>query len=77
MLPLHPGAVRAIKEAGAWKPEHETHQQALLKRQSVLAAAWNAYLKTNPPDDRDAFRKGWMSARAAALKKAGMDVIFE
>ena len=66
-----------MKEAGAWKAEHETHQQMLLKRQGVLASAWGAYLKTKPPEDRDAFRKGWMAARADALKKAGMEPIFE
>jgi TRAP transporter TAXI family solute receptor len=77
VLPLHPGAVRAVKEAGAWKAEYDAHQQMLLKRQSVLASAWGAYLKTNPPEDREAFRKGWMTARSQALTKAGMDVIFE
>jgi TRAP transporter TAXI family solute receptor len=77
VLPLHAGAVRAVKEAGAWKPEHEAHQQAMLKRQAVLASAWNAYLKSKTPEDRDAFRSGWMAARADALKKAGMDIIFE
>jgi TRAP transporter TAXI family solute receptor len=77
VLPLHPGAVQAIKEAGAWKPEYEAHQKKLLERQSVLASAWSAYLKTNPPEEREAFRKGWMSARARALGKAGMDAIFE
>jgi TRAP transporter TAXI family solute receptor len=77
VLPLHVGAVRAIKEAGAWKPEHETHQQTMLKRQAILAETWRAYLKTNPSDEKDQFRAGWMSARSAALKKAGMDVIFE
>jgi hypothetical protein len=66
-----------VKEAGAWKAEYDSHQQMLLKRQSVLGSAWAAYLKTNPPEDRDAFRKGWMAARAQALQKAGMDVIFE
>jgi hypothetical protein len=49
----------------------------MLKRQAVLGSAWKAYLKTNPPEDRDAFRKGWMAARAQALKGAGLDVIFE
>jgi len=77
VLPLHAGAVRAMKEAGVWKQEHEAHQQMMLKRQATLAAAWNAYLKTNPGDDKDKFRAGWMRERAAALKKAGLDVIFE
>jgi TRAP transporter TAXI family solute receptor len=77
VLPYHEGAVRAFREAGVWKPENEAHQQRALARQATLASAWNAYLKTNPPEDRDAMRKGWMAARADALKKAGFDTIFE
>ena len=77
LLPYHAGAVRAYKEAGAWKPEHEAHNQAALKRQATLGAAWAAYLKTNPSDDKAAFQKGWFTARAAALTKAGMDIIFD
>lgn len=76
-LPYHEGTVRAMKEAGVWKAEHEAHNQRLVKRQDTLAAAWRTYLKSSPPDDADAFRKGWMSARAAALKKNGMEPIFE
>jgi TRAP transporter TAXI family solute receptor len=77
VLPYHEGTVRAFKEAGVWKAEHDTHQQKALARQATLATAWSAYLKTNPPEDRDAMRKGWMAARADALKKAGFDAIFE
>jgi TRAP transporter TAXI family solute receptor len=76
VLPYHEGAVRAFKEAGVWKPEHEVHNQAALKRQAILAGAWNAFLKTNPAEG-DGFRKGWTAARADALKKAGLDPIFE
>jgi hypothetical protein len=77
VLPYHDGAVRAFKEAGVWKAEHEAHQQKALARQATLAKAWDAYLKTNPPEAADAMRKGWMAARAAALSKAGFDTIFE
>lgn len=77
VLPYHDGAVKAFKEAGAWKAEHEAHQQGLLKRQETLAAAWTALLKANPPEEKEAFQKAWGTARAAALKKAGMDVIFD
>jgi TRAP transporter TAXI family solute receptor len=77
VLPYHEGAVKALKEAGVWKPEHEAHNQKLVKRQDTLAAAWDAFLKTNPPDEKDAFSKGWMAARKAALTGAGMDPIFE
>jgi TRAP transporter TAXI family solute receptor len=76
-LPYHEGAVKAFKESGVWTAEHETYNNGLIRRQDTLAAAWNAFLKSNPPDDGDAFRKGWMAARAAALKKANLDVIFE
>jgi TRAP transporter TAXI family solute receptor len=77
VLPYHEGAVRALKEAGAWKAEHEAHNQNLLKRQDTLAAAWAAFLKGNPPDDKDAFAKAWLTARKAALSGAGMDPVFD
>jgi TRAP transporter TAXI family solute receptor len=77
VVPYHEGAVRALKEAGAWKAEHEAHNQNLLKRQATLGAAWTAYLKSNPSEDKDAFAKGWMAARKSALTAAGMDAIFE
>ena len=73
VLPYHEGAVKALREAGVWKAEHEAHNQKLLKRQETLAEAWGAFLKANPPDDKAAFSKGWMAARTAALTKAGMD----
>lgn len=76
VIPYHEGAVRAFKEAGVWKAEHEAHNQKLLKRQETLAAAWGAFLKGTPPDDKAAFTKAWMDARAAALAKAGMDPVF-
>jgi hypothetical protein len=77
VIPYHEGTVKALKEAGAWKAEHDAHNQNLIKRQDTLAAAWADYLKTNPPDDKDAFTKGWMAARKDALSKVGMDPIFE
>ncbi|HYC46910.1 MAG TPA: TAXI family TRAP transporter solute-binding subunit [Burkholderiales bacterium] len=77
VLPYHEGAVRAFKEAGVWKAEHESHNQALLKRQQVLADAWGAFLKTNPSDDKAAFGKAWIATRAAALKKAGLPTVFD
>ena len=76
-LPHHDGAVKAFKEAGVWKAEHEANQAALVKRQGVLEAAWTGLVKANPPEDKDAFYKAWQTVRAAALRKAGMEVIFE
>jgi TRAP transporter TAXI family solute receptor len=77
VLPYHEGAVRALKEAGAWKADHEAYNQKLLKRQETLMAAWGAFVKGNPPDDKDAFGKAWMAARKTALAAVGMDPIFE
>ena len=77
VLPYHEGTVKAFREAGVWKAEHEAHNQALLKRQQVLADAWSAYLKSNPSDDKAAFGKGWLAARAATLRKAGLPTVFD
>jgi len=77
VVPYHEGAVQAFREAGAWTKEHDAHNQALIKRQETLIAAWQAFLKTKPPSDAEAFRTAWMTARGAALAKAGMDKIFE
>ncbi|MBP2427275.1 TAXI family TRAP transporter solute-binding subunit [Bradyrhizobium elkanii] len=77
VVPVHPGAVKALKEAGHWSDEQEAHNNALYKRQEVLAAAWTDYGKSNPPSDDKAFLDGWMKARAAALAKANMPNGFE
>lgn len=77
IVPYHPGAVRALKEAGVWTEEGQKNNDTLIARQKVLSEAWAAYLKTNPPDDKDAFRKGWMEARRTALTKAGQPVGFD
>jgi TRAP transporter TAXI family solute receptor len=71
-VPVHPGAVKALKEAGQWSDDQEAHNNALLKRQAVLAAAWADYGKASPPSDDKEFLAGWTKARAAALKKANM-----
>jgi TRAP transporter TAXI family solute receptor len=77
VVPVHPGAVKALKEAGQWTDAQETHNNALFKRQEVLAAAWADFGKANPPSDDKAFLEGWMKARAAALTKANMPNGFE
>lgn len=77
VVPVHPGAVKALKEAGQWSDAQEAHNNALFKRQEVLAATWADYGKASPPSDDKAFLDGWMKARAAALTKAGMPNGFE
>jgi uncharacterized protein len=73
-IPMHEGAVRYFKEKGLWTAEHQKHNDALVKRQQVLGDAWKAY-KAKAPSDDDAFKQGWIKARADALTKAGMDVV--
>jgi TRAP transporter TAXI family solute receptor len=77
VVPVHPGAVKALKEAGQWTAEQDAHNNALYKRQEVLASAWAEYSKGNPPSEEKAFLDGWMKARAAALAKANMPNGFE
>ncbi len=76
IMPYHAGAVRALTEAKLWTDAAQKHNEALMRRQAILGAAWADFMKTNPPDDRDQFRAGWMKLRAAALTKAGMEVLF-
>ena len=71
-MPYHPGAVRALKEAGVWTEAAEQNNAALVKRQELLGSTWQAFLKTNPPEDKDAFRASWMKMREAALTSAGL-----
>ncbi len=77
VIPFHPGAVKALKEAGNWTAEDETFNNTLIKRQGVLADAWKAYNAANPPAEADKFLTGWMAARKAALAKANMPNGFE
>jgi TRAP transporter TAXI family solute receptor len=76
-VPVHPGAVKALKEAGAWSDDQEKYNNALFKRQGVLLAAWADFNKGNPPSDPAKFTEEWMKLRKAALAKAGMVDNFE
>ncbi|MGE4149804.1 MAG: TAXI family TRAP transporter solute-binding subunit, partial [Hyphomicrobiaceae bacterium] len=75
VFPYHPAAIKYYKEKGVWTAAHEQHNQMLLKRQDVLAAAWKDMQAKKVADDK--FVAEWLKVRAAALKKAGMPVIFE
>jgi TRAP transporter TAXI family solute receptor len=77
VLPYHEGAVKALKQAGVWDDAAQKHNDMLVKRQDTLGAAWAAYNKPDAPSDKDAFAKGWMAARKAALEKAGLPAVFE
>jgi TRAP transporter TAXI family solute receptor len=75
-VPYHPAAIRALREAGVWKPEHDAHNEGLIRRQQVLAEAWRGYNTASAPQDAAAFTEGWMKARASALNAANLPVVF-
>jgi TRAP transporter TAXI family solute receptor len=77
VVPVHAGAVKALKEAGAWSDEQEKFNNDLLKRQAVLATTWADYMKANPPSDDGKFLEGWLAARKTALAKANMENGFD
>lgn len=76
IVPFHEGSVRALKGAGLWTDAAQKHNDGLVRRQETLIAAWDAFNKANPPADKDAYLSAWMKARAEALTKAGMAVVF-
>jgi TRAP transporter TAXI family solute receptor len=72
-VPVHKGAVKALKEAGAWSDDQEKWNNTPYRRQETLQASWADFNKSNPPSDQKAFADGWMKTRADALAKAGME----
>ncbi len=77
VVPFHPGAVKALKEANNWTAEDQTHNDGLIKRQGVLKTAWDGYAKANGSKGESEFLGGWMKVRADALAKANMPNGFE
>ena len=76
VIPLHDVVVDYYKEIGHWTEDMQQHQDMLVQRQNILLDTWESYTKANPPADKEAFKKGWMTARAEALQAAGMNPVF-
>jgi hypothetical protein len=68
--------VRYWKEAGVWSDAAQKHQDMLVKRQGVLAAAWKGLAYKDSMSKED-LKSKWMAARESALKAAGMDLVFQ
>ncbi len=68
---FHPGAIRYLKEAGIWKPEHETWQAGMLERHAALQAAWKSMMVDDPSAraaDAAGLQKIWEARRAKTLE---------
>jgi TRAP transporter TAXI family solute receptor len=70
VVPYHDGAVNYWREVGVWTDEIEAHNQALIQRQQVLAAAWTE-MEARGIRDKDAFVESWQELRAERLEAAG------
>lgn len=75
VVPYHDGAVRYWREIGAWTDEYEAHNQELIRRQDVLATAWQEAQGQNIRG-RDAAVENWMRVRATRLEEAGFDPVW-
>ncbi len=74
VFPYHPGAVRYYKEAGVWDDAAQATQDANMKRQEVLAAAWADFKSMGVSGDD--YETKWLEVRAKHLSDAGMSVPF-
>ena len=75
VVPYHEGAVSYWREIGVWTDEIDAHNQGLIRRQEVLAAAWIEVIAQNIRD-RDQFVAAWMQIRAQHLDAAGFDPVW-
>jgi len=75
VVPYHDGAVRYWREIGVWTEEFEEHNQSLIRRQEVLADAWQELDSRRIRNDaeRDA---AWLVLRAERLEAAGFNPVW-
>lgn len=67
-IPYHPGAIRYFREIGVWDEAAQARQEVNLRRQRVLAEAWQEFIGEGPRDG------GWFAeAWDAFVGGASMD----
>jgi hypothetical protein len=75
VVPYHDGAVNYWRDIGVWSEELEDHNQSLVRRQEVLAAAWSEFSQEEI-GDQDAFEEAWVQLRAQRLEEAGFNPVW-
>jgi len=78
LVPYHPGAIAYFRSLGLWTEAMDAHQAQLLRRQVVLARAWQAFNRGTGAvlNDDKAWDLAWMQTRAQYLHQAGFDPIW-
>lgn len=64
---FHEGAIRYLKEKGIWTDEHQQWNDARVKRQQVLQAAWGETMAEGKDLSEEQFAELWQKNRQAAL----------
>ena len=68
-VPVHKGAVKALKEAGAWSDDQEKHNNDLFKRQETLVVRVGRFQQVEPAVGSEDVRRGLdESARRRAVE---------
>lgn len=75
VVPYHDGAVNYWRDIGVWSEELEDHNQSLVRRQEVLAAAWSEFSQEEI-GGQDAFEEAWVQLRAQRLEEAGFNPVW-
>jgi len=70
VVPVHPGAVKALKEAGQWSDDQEAHNKCAVQDRRLSRRHGRLRQSKPPADERSSC--GLMTVRAAALKEANM-----
>lgn len=76
VVPYHEGAVDYWREIGVWTESLDAHNEALIRRQEVLAQAWAEMTSRGIRND-DEFADIWLQLRRQHLEAAGMDPVWK
>jgi len=76
VVPYHEGAVSYWREIGVWSDELDAHNDALIHRQEILAAAWVEVVARGIRGEEQ-FAEAWLKTRTQHLEAAGLDPVWK